>query len=298
MSVEIIGPSSFLSSRRVILSAMNCLNLLFSISKHSNLAKQPKGEEIHMKGDGYAIETVDLKKTYLMGLVTVYALRGVNLKIRHGEMVSVVGPSGSGKSTLLNMLGALDTPTSGKVAVDGMDITRLKERTLARFRNRKIGFIFQSYNLIDRSKVAKNVELPAIVAGTPKDIRDRRVRELLELVGLGDKADRRPNALSGGEQQRVAIARALINDPAFILADEPTGNLDSKTGEEIQNLLLRVNEERNATIVIVTHNVELAEKTGRILHLRDGVVEKERAGLTSQGQVKRSDLDMGTDGRT
>lgn len=250
-----------------------------------------------MSGDGYAIETVDLKKTYLMGLVKVHALRGVNLKIRHGEAVSIVGPSGSGKSTLLNMLGALDTPTSGTILIDGKDITRLGERALARFRNRKIGFIFQSYNLIDRSKVTKNVELPAIVAGMPKKTRDERVHELLDLVGLGDKADRKPNALSGGEQQRVAIARALINDPAFILADEPTGNLDSKTGEEIQNLLIRVNQEKNATIVIVTHNVELAERTGRILHLRDGVVEKERVGIFSQGQVRESGWDVMTQGR-
>ncbi|MCJ7456788.1 ABC transporter ATP-binding protein [Candidatus Bathyarchaeota archaeon] len=250
-----------------------------------------------MSGDGYAIETVDLKKTYLMGLVKVHALRGVSLRIGHGEVVSIVGPSGSGKSTLLNMLGALDTPTSGTILIDGKDITRLGERALARFRNRKIGFIFQSYNLIDRSKVTKNVELPAIVAGMPKKTRDERVHELLDLVGLGDKADRRPNALSGGEQQRVAIARALINDPAFILADEPTGNLDSKTGEEIQNLLIRVNQEKNATIVIVTHNVELAERTGRILHLRDGVVEKERVGIFSQGQVRESGWDVMTQGR-
>jgi putative ABC transport system ATP-binding protein len=232
------------------------------------------------QGDGFAIETMDLKKIYSMGLVKVSALRGVNLKVRHGEIISIVGPSGSGKSTLLNMLGALDTPTSGKILVDRVDISRMGERALSRFRNKRIGFVFQSYNLIDRSKVAKNVELPAIVAGTPKKTRDRRVHELLELVGLGDKADRRPNALSGGEQQRVAIARALMNDPAFVLADEPTGNLDSKTGEEISNLLIRVNKERNATIVIVTHNVELAERTARILHLRDGVIEKEREGLT------------------
>jgi putative ABC transport system ATP-binding protein len=245
-----------------------------------------------------AIETLDLKKSYKMGLVTVYALRGVNLRMRHGEIVSVVGPSGSGKSTLLNMLGALDTPTSGKILIDGVDISRMGERALARFRNRKIGFIFQSYNLIDRSKVAKNVELPAIVAGMPKKLRNQRVHALLDLVGLGDKSNRRPNALSGGEQQRVAIARALINDPAFILADEPTGNLDSKTGEEIQNLLLRVNEERKATILIVTHNLELAEKTGRILHLRDGVVEKERAGLIPQSKPSDSDLNVGANGRT
>jgi len=251
-----------------------------------------------MSGDGFAIETVDLKKTYLMGLVKVYALRGVSLKIGHGEVVSIVGPSGSGKSTLLNMLGALDTPTSGKILIDGRDIAHLGERSLAKFRNKKIGFIFQSYNLIDRSKVTKNVELPAIVAGMPKKTRDKRVHELLDLVGLGDKADRRPNALSGGEQQRVAIARALINDPAFILADEPTGNLDSKTGEEIQNLLIRVNHEKNATIVIVTHNVELAERTGRILHLRDGAVEKERVGIFSQGQVRESGWDVMAEGRS
>jgi len=231
------------------------------------------------QGEGFAIETFDLKKTYEMGLVTVRALNGVNLKIRHGEMVSIVGPSGSGKSTLLNMLGALDTPTSGKILVDEVDITRLGERALSKFRNKKIGFVFQSYNLIERSKVAKNVELPAIVAGTPKKLRNERVHELLDLVGLGDKVNRKPHALSGGEQQRVAIARALMNEPAFILADEPTGNLDSKTGQEIENLLLRLNQEKNATIVIVTHNLELAEGTGRIIHLRDGVVEKERTGL-------------------
>jgi len=244
-----------------------------------------------------AIETLDLKKSYKTGLVTVHALRGVNLRVRHGEMLSVVGPSGSGKSTLLNMLGALDTPTSGKILVDRVEITRLGERALSKFRNRKIGFVFQSYNLIERSKVAKNVELPAIVADMPKKLRNRRVHELLDLVGLGDKANRKPYALSGGEQQRVAIARALINDPAFILADEPTGNLDSKTGEEIQNLLLRVNKEKKATIVVVTHNVELAERTGRILHLRDGVVEKERVGLLSQGEVRDSGWDLMTDGR-
>jgi putative ABC transport system ATP-binding protein len=250
------------------------------------------------QSEKFAIETLDLKKSYKMGLITVHALRGVNLKIRHGEMMSVVGPSGSGKSTLLNMLGALDTPTSGKILIDGFDISRMGERALARFRNRKIGFIFQSYNLIDRSKVTKNVELPAIVADMPKKLRNRRVHELLDLVGLGDKANRRPNALSGGEQQRVAIARALINDPAFILADEPTGNLDSKTGEEIQNLLIRVNQEKNATIVLVTHNLELAERTGRILHLRDGVVEKERVGLLSQGEVRDSGWDVMTEGRS
>jgi putative ABC transport system ATP-binding protein len=235
----------------------------------------------------FAIETVDLKKIYSMGLVKVPALQGVSLKVKHGEMISIVGPSGSGKSTLLNLLGALDTPTSGKILIDGVNISRMGERALARFRNKRIGFVFQSYNLIDRSRVIRNIELPAIVADMPRKTRDRRVHELLELVGLGDKANRRPNALSGGEQQRVAIARALMNDPAFILADEPTGNLDTRTGQEIENLLLRVNRERKATIVIVTHNLELAEGTGRIIHLRDGTIEKERTGLWGHGDEVR-----------
>lgn len=233
-----------------------------------------------MRDTEYAIETFDLKKVYVMGKVKVPALRGVNLKVKRGEIVSIVGPSGSGKSTLLNLLGALDKPTSGRILIDGVDITRLKESALSKFRNRKIGFVFQSYNLINRSTVAKNVEMPAIVRGMPRKVRKRRVKELLEMVGLSDKMNRKPTELSGGEQQRVAIARALINDPAFILADEPTGNLDSRTGEEIGNLLLKINKERRATIVIVTHNLELAEKAQRILHLRDGVIEKEKVGPT------------------
>lgn len=233
------------------------------------------------KTSGLAIQTSELKKTYLMGEVKVHALRGVDLHVKHGEIVSIVGPSGSGKSTLLNMMGALDRPTGGKILVDGTDITRLGEGALARFRNRKIGFIFQSYNLITRSTVTKNVEMPAIVLGLPRRARHKRVQELLDMVGLGDKANRRPNVLSGGEQQRVGIARALVNNPAFILADEPTGNLDSKTGMEIGDLLLKINRDRNATIVIVTHNVELADRTQRILHLRDGVVEKETIGFSS-----------------
>ena len=228
----------------------------------------------------FAIELVDLKKIFVMGkMVKVHALRGVNLKVRNGEIVSIIGPSGSGKSTILNLLGALDRPTSGKIIIDGINIARLKDETLSKFRNRKIGFIFQSYNLINRSTITKNVELPAIIRGIPRTIRKRRANELLDMVGLRGKANRKPTELSGGEQQRVAIARALINEPTFILADEPTGNLDSKTGQEIGNLLLKVNEERKATIVIVTHNIELADKTERILHLRDGIVEKETPGL-------------------
>ena len=239
------------------------------------------------KKNVFAIETLGLKKIYDLGLVKVNALNGVDLKIRNSEIVSVVGPSGSGKSTLLNMIGALDRPTSGKILIDGIDITRLKDKALSKFRNRKIGFIFQTYNLIDRSTVAKNVELPAIVSGMPKKIRMKHVCELLEVVGLGGMENRRPNMLSGGQQQRVAIARALINNPIFILADEPTGNLDTKTGNEITNLLCKINNERGATIVIVTHNLELADKTQRILHLRDGIVEKETEGYSYKDACDR-----------
>jgi len=226
-----------------------------------------------------AIETIDLRKTFQFGDVAVPALRGVNLKVRRGEYVSIVGPSGSGKSTILNMLGALDRPTEGRILIDRIDITKLSDWTLAAFRNRKIGFVFQSFNLIPRSTALRNVELPAMVSGVPAKIRRERAKYLLEMVGLGDKLNRKPNFMSGGEQQRVAIARALVNKPAFILADEPTGNLDSKTSSEIAELLCSINREQKATIVMVTHNPELANETDRILHLRDGVVEKETAGV-------------------
>jgi putative ABC transport system ATP-binding protein len=225
------------------------------------------------------IEAYGLTKTYVMGKVRVAALRGVDLKVKRGEYVSIVGPSGCGKSTLLNLLGALDKPTSGKIIIDGVDITSLGERGLAKFRNRKVGFIFQSYNLINRTTALKNVELPAIMLGMPEKKRRRKALELLELVGLGGMADRKPSELSGGEQQRVAIARALMNDPSIILADEPTGNLDSKTGSEIDGLMHRINREREATIVMVTHNMDLADDTDRIIHLRDGVVEKVTEGI-------------------
>jgi len=229
--------------------------------------------------EGLAIETKDLTKTFEFGDLAVFALRGINLKVKRGEYISIVGPSGSGKSTLLNMLGALDRPSKGRILIDDVEITRLNDWRLADFRNRKIGFIFQSFNLIPRSTALKNVELPAIVSGVPGKIRRERAIHLLEMVGLGDKLSRRPNFMSGGEQQRVAIARALINKPAFILADEPTGNLDSKTGTEIAELLREINREQKATIVMVTHNPELANETDRILHLRDGAIEKETSGV-------------------
>ncbi|MBS7646117.1 ABC transporter ATP-binding protein [Candidatus Bathyarchaeota archaeon] len=221
-----------------------------------------------------AIEVVGLRKVYSVGSVRVPALRGVTFTVEKGKFVSIVGPSGCGKSTLLNMIGALDRPTQGKVVVDGVDITRLNDRRLARFRNSKIGFIFQTYNLINRTTVLRNVELPAIVKGIPSRIRRLKALKLLKLVGLEEKADRKPTEMSGGEQQRVAIARALINDPAIVLADEPTGNLDSKTGEEIISLLGRINRENGATIIMVTHNLELANRTNRMIRLRDGLIEK------------------------
>jgi len=220
------------------------------------------------------IRIINLEKIYRIGSIEVHALKGINLSINKGEFIAVIGPSGCGKSTFLNLLGALDKPTKGKIIVDGVEITRLTDKQLAKFRNLKVGFIFQSYNLINRSSVLKNVELPAIVSGIPAKIRQAKALNLLKLVGLEDKAYRKPVEISGGEQQRVAIARALINDPAIILADEPTGNLDSKTGNEIIQLLIKINKEHNATIVMVTHNLELANKTDRIIWLRDGQIEK------------------------
>ncbi|MHC1589531.1 MAG: ABC transporter ATP-binding protein [Candidatus Hecatellaceae archaeon] len=223
----------------------------------------------------YAAETVDLTKVYRSGAYKVYALRNVNIKIRRGEFLAVVGPSGSGKSTLLNLLGTLDQPTSGKILIDGFDTSKLSGGELARLRSRKIGFVFQAYNLINRTSVLRNLELPAMILGVPAGERRRRALELLELMGLRKEAYRKPTELSGGEQQRVAIARALMNNPALVLADEPTGNLDSKTGRSIFELLRKLCHEQGATVVVVTHNLELASMTDRIIHLRDGVVVKE-----------------------
>jgi len=217
----------------------------------------------------------NLTKVYSSSTGRVVSLNNVSFSASKGEFVSVVGPSGSGKSTLLNMLGALDRPTSGKVLMDGIDIFSLNDSELATIRNNKLGFIFQSYNLINRTTVLKNVEFPGIIGGMSDADRRRRALKLLDFLGIKNKANFKPLNLSGGEQQRVAIARALMNDPKIILADEPTGNLDTKTGIDVFNLLTLLSREFKRTIIMVTHNPELAAATDRAIHIRDGAIEKD-----------------------
>ena len=218
------------------------------------------------------IETRDIKKSYIMGEVEVQALGGVSFTIQRGEVVSIMGPSGSGKSTLMHTLGCLDRPTSGEYILDGESVASLNDDQLANVRNRKVGFVFQSFNLLSRQTAITNVELPLRYSGNP-DGRRQRAIEALKSVGLEDRMTHRPYELSGGQQQRVAIARAIVNNPAIIMADEPTGNLDSKVGKEIMSLLLNLNRDKGTTLIIVTHDPMIAEQTQRVIRLRDGLLE-------------------------
>lgn len=218
------------------------------------------------------IEARDLTKIYVMGEVEVQALRGVSFTIQRGEVVAIMGPSGSGKSTLMNTLGCLDRPTAGDYILDDESVATLNDDQLANIRNRKVGFVFQSFNLLSRQTAITNVELPLRYSGNQEGRRDRAI-EALKAVGLEDRMTHRPFELSGGQQQRVAIARAIVNNPAIIMADEPTGNLDSKVGREIMNLLLNLNKESGTTLIIVTHDPAIAEQTQRVIRLRDGLLD-------------------------
>jgi len=222
------------------------------------------------------VKAEDLEKIYYMGKVAVPALRGVNLAFRRGEFVVVMGPSGSGKTTLLNLIGALDKPTRGKVYVDGEDLTTLDEGKLTKIRRKKIGFVFQFYNLIPVLTAFENVELPMLISGKNKEDRQRRAFQLIETMGLSDRSEHRPDELSGGEQQRVAIARSLANEPSIILADEPTGDLDTKTGQEVILALHDAAKKENVTVVVVTHDPVVTEKADRILEMRDGKIVNEK----------------------
>ena len=224
------------------------------------------------------IDIENITKDYVMGEEIVRALRGVTLQIRRNEYLAVMGPSGSGKSTLMNMLGCLDTPTSGRYEFNGRNVADMDDDELAAIRNREIGFVFQTFNLLPRATSLRNVELPLIYAGMDRESREERAAQALTDVGLGDRIQHKPNELSGGQRQRVAIARALVNNPSIILADEPTGNLDSKTGEEIMALLEDLYLRGN-TIILVTHERDIAAHARRTIHLRDGVIESDHAGF-------------------
>ena len=226
-------------------------------------------------GNTVVMELKNITKIFESPAGESVVLEDINFKINRGQFISIVGPSGSGKSTLLNIIGVLDKPTSGEVIINGFNILSLNESEIAQMRNNLIGFIFQSFNLINRTSVQKNIEIPAIIMGMNRSLRHYRSQKLLELLGIKDKAEYKPMNLSGGQQQRVAIARALINDPTIVLADEPTGNLDTKTGGEVFGLLKMLTKKYKKTIIIVTHNQELALETDKTIFIRDGKIEKE-----------------------
>ena len=230
----------------------------------------------------WVLQANEVTKVYRMGTVEVHALRGVSFAVARGELLAIMGPSGSGKSTLMNILGCLDRPTSGEYILDGQPVASLNDDQLAEIRNRKVGFVFQNFNLLPRMTALDNVELPLRYAGLLSGTREK-ARAALEAVGLGERVNHKPNELSGGQQQRVAIARALVNNPAIILADEPTGNLDTKSGQEIMALLTSLNREQGATVILVTHDPEIAAYAERIIHIRDGLIERITAGEKEAG---------------
>jgi putative ABC transport system ATP-binding protein len=237
-------------------------------------AVSPNSFRQDLVDQGFAIRTEDLWKTYEMGSERVQALRGVSVDVRRGEYIAIMGPSGSGKSTLMNLIGCLDVPTSGKYWLAGHLVSELDDDELAFIRNKEIGFVFQTFNLLPRATALHNVELPLIYNGTPPEERLAKASRALQAVDLGDRMHHKPNELSGGQRQRVAVARALVNSPSIVLADEPTGNLDSKTGDEIMALFAGLHKQGN-TIILVTHEHDIARHADRILHIRDGTVESD-----------------------
>jgi len=230
-----------------------------------------------MKNNDAVIWVEDLHKIYRMGDNEVHALRGVSMTVRRGEIVAIMGPSGSGKSTLMNILGCLDQPTYGLYVLDGQDVSKMSDDALATARNKMVGFVFQNFNLLARTSALENVLLPLVYAGATHRQRSKRAREVLESVGLGDRLQHTPNELSGGQQQRVAIARALVNNPAIILADEPTGNLDSTSGKEVMEILQRLNRDAGITVILVTHDPNVARYARRVIRLFDGKILREES---------------------